>query len=94
MLGPEFPTAACQPGGPSLSSPDRKHSSNGGHGTQRGGGGGQSPSAAGGRHGCFPRGLPGGLVASGLTSESESDELELEELEESLELSEAIPVDS
>lgn len=29
-----------------------------------------------------------------LTSESESDELELEELEESLELSEAIPVDS
>lgn len=30
----------------------------------------------------------------GLTSESESDELELEELEESLELSEAIPVDS
>lgn len=31
---------------------------------------------------------------AGLTSESESDELELEELEESLELSEAIPVDS
>lgn len=30
----------------------------------------------------------------GLTSESESDELELEELDESLELSEAIPVDS
>lgn len=31
---------------------------------------------------------------AGLTSESESDELELEELDESLELSEAIPVDS
>ena len=38
---------------------------------------------------------PGGLGSEGgLTSESESDELELEELEESLELSEAIPVDS
>lgn len=39
--------------------------------------------------------LPGGLGREqGLTSESESDELELEELEESLELSDAIPVDS
>lgn len=38
---------------------------------------------------------PGGLGSErSLTSESESDELELEELEESLELSEAIPVDS
>lgn len=38
---------------------------------------------------------PGGLGHEhGLTSESESDELELEELDESLELSEAIPVDS
>lgn len=44
-----------------------------------------------------PRGTcPAGLGSRkrGLTSESESDELELEELEESLELSEAIPVDS
>ena len=38
---------------------------------------------------------PGGPgSARSLTSESESDELELEELDESLELSEAIPVDS
>lgn len=36
----------------------------------------------------------GAWAAEGLTSESESDELELEELEESLELSEAMPVDS
>lgn len=36
----------------------------------------------------------GAWVGEGLTSESESDELELEELEESLELSEAMPVDS
>lgn len=33
-------------------------------------------------------------VVKSITSESESEELELEELEESLELSEAIPVDS
>lgn len=36
----------------------------------------------------------GAWAGEGLTSESESDELELEELEESLELSEAMPVDS
>lgn len=43
----------------------------------------------------FEGACPGGLGSEGgLTSESESDELELEELEESLELSEAIPVDS
>lgn len=33
-------------------------------------------------------------VVKSITSESESEELELEELEESLELSEAMPVDS
>lgn len=33
-------------------------------------------------------------AAEGITSESVSEELELEELEESLELSEAMPVDS
>lgn len=37
---------------------------------------------------------PGHWAAEGLTSESVSEELELEELEESLELSEAMPVDS
>lgn len=36
----------------------------------------------------------GAWAGEGLTSESESEELELEELEESLELSEAMPVDS
>lgn len=34
------------------------------------------------------------IAVKSITSESESEELELEELEESLELSEAIPVDS
>lgn len=46
----------------------------------------------------FPCGRGGAgerrCTPGGLTSESESDELELEELEESLELSEAMPVDS
>lgn len=34
------------------------------------------------------------IAVKNITSESESEELELDELEESLELSEAIPVDS
>lgn len=34
------------------------------------------------------------IAVKSITSESESEELELDELEESLELSEAIPVDS
>lgn len=44
--------------------------------------------------GSVTSGFPGVTCPGGLTSESESDELELDELEESLELSEAIPVDS
>lgn len=80
-----------QPGGPSLCSLDRQPPSDPRPGTQ-------SPEAAeslsaGGSPSCFhgPAWRPSG---GGLTSESESDELELEELEESLELSEAMPVDS
>lgn len=44
--------------------------------------------------GSVTSGYPPVTCPGGLTSESESDELELDELEESLELSEAIPVDS
>ena len=50
---------------------------------------------AGKSHLVFRVTCPGGPGSEhALTSESESDELELEELEESLELSEAMPVDS